>query len=334
MRRRVFIVGLGSATIAWPVAGLAQQSGKLHRVGVIFSTPPVSEMTGPGPINPVIRALVQALRDLGYAEERSLVLEHRSAEGEFDRIGGIVAELVARKVDVIVAGGGNDVAHAAKRVTSDVPIVMANSVDPVEAGIVASLARPGGNITGFTIHAGPEIEAKRLHMLKEAVPEATRVAFLGLESEWQGPQGTSLRAAAQKLGLTLFPALHTPKHYIDAFALITQDRPHALLVANHPGAYANRLLIADFAVKLRIPSMFPYHESVEAGGLISYGVSLPDLWRRAAGYVDKILKGTKPSDLPIQQPTKFELVINGRTAKALGITIPPTLLTLADEVIE
>jgi putative tryptophan/tyrosine transport system substrate-binding protein len=334
MRRREFITYLGGAMAIGPRSTQAQRSGRIHRVGVIFSTPPVSQMTGPGPINPVIRALVQAFRDLGYVEDRNLVLEFRSAEGEFDRIGGIVAELVARKVDVVVAGGGNDVAHAAKRVTSVLPIVMANSVDPVEAGIVASLARPGGNITGFTVHAGPEIEAKRLHMLKEAVPEATRVAFLGLESEWEGPQGTSLRTAAQKLNLTLFPAMHTPKHYVDAFALISQERPHALFVANHPGAYANRHLIADFAVQRRIPGMFPYGESVESGGLMSYGVSLPDLWRRAAGYIDKILKGTKPSDLPIQQPTKFDLVINGKTAKALGITIPPTLLTLADEVIE
>ena len=334
MRRREFIMGLGGVAAGWSRPICAQQStGKVYRVGLIFTTTPVSEMAGPRPIHPGFRAFVQTLRELGYVEGQNLVMEGRSAEGRYERFGEIVAELVGRKVDVIVTTG-NEMPREARRVTDTVPIVMVNSIDPVGNGVAASLARPGGNVTGFTVHAGPEIEAKRLQLLKEAVPEATRVAFLGLKGDWDGLQGTNVRAAAHVLGVTLIHAEHSPTHYADAFALITRDRPHALFVARHPANYANRQLIADFATERRIPGIYHFREITEAGGLMSYGVSVSDLFRRAAGYVDRILKGEKPGDLPIEQPTKFELVINLKAAKTLGLTIPPALLISADEVIE
>jgi putative ABC transport system substrate-binding protein len=276
---------------------------------------------------------VHGLRDLGYVEGQNLVLERRSAEGKFERFGEIVAELVGRGTDVI-ATTGVEMAKEAKRVTTAVPIVMTGSVDPVRAGIVTSLARPGGNVTGLTINTGPEFEPKRIQLLKEVAPEASRVAYLGAADDWDSHEGKALRAAARTMGVTLVHAQHTPVHYADAFTLITRERPHALFVARHPANYANRQLIADFAIEHRMPGMYPWREFVEAGGLMSYGVRVPDLYRRAAGYVDKILKGAKPADLPVEQPTRFELVLNLKTAKALGITIPPTLLARADEVIE
>jgi putative tryptophan/tyrosine transport system substrate-binding protein len=334
MRRRDIIVLFGSAVVSSPFAAQAQQPSKIHRVGLVLGVAPISTITGPDPIDPVVKAFVHGLRDLGYVEGRNLVLERRSAEGSFERFDDILKELVAQKVNVILAGGPPELLQAAKRVTSTLPIVMASGYNPVETGIVASLARPGGNITGATVHAGPDIEAKRLHLLKEAVPNATLVAFLALKSVWESLDGSSVRAAAEKLGVTLLHAEHTPAHYGDAFALITRERPHALFVARQGANFANRKLIAEFAFARRMPSISPYRESVADGGLMSYGASNPDLFRRAAAYVDKILKGAKPEDLPIEQPTKFQLAINGVTAKALGLTIPPLLLAQADEFIE
>ena len=337
MKRRAFMAGLGGAAFASPLAAWAQQANKVHRVGFINPTIPFADMAGPNPKSRMASAFVHALRDLGYVEGKNLVLKRRSAEARPERIGEIAAEFVGLKLDVIVAGGGgtnNDVAQALKRVTSTVPIVMANSSDPVEAGLVASLARPGGNITGFTGNTGPEFEAKRLQLLKEAVPEATRLAYLGLKSDWEAPAGISVRAAARVLGVTLVHAEHTPTYYADAFALITRERLQALFAARNPWILASRQLIIDFAAEHRLPIMGQTRELVEAGGLMSYATSLTDLYRRAAGHVDKVLKGAKPADLPVEQPTKFELVINMRTAKALGLAIPPTLLAIADEVIE
>jgi ABC-type uncharacterized transport system substrate-binding protein len=333
MRRREFITLFGGAVAAWPVVARAQQPGKVYRVGLILTTSPVSEMMGPDPIHPLIRAFVYALRDLGYVEGRNLVLERRSAEGRFERFGEIVAELVHGKVDVI-ATVGNEMAKEAKKVTTVVPIVMTTSIDPVGAGLVVSLARPGGNVTGLTNHPGPEFEAKRAEVLKEVLPAASRIAYLGTSDDWESDEGIAFRAAVQTMGVTLVYAQHTSTYYVDAFALISRDQPHALFVARNPANYANRKLIISFAVEHRIPGMYPYRELVEMGGLVSYGVNNLDQYRRAAGYVDKILKGTKPGELPVEQPTKFELVINLKTAKTLGITIPPALLARADEVIE
>ena len=332
MNRRTLVTGIAGAA-AWPLAARAQQPAKIHRVGIIIPTAPVSTMTGVDPINPPIKAFIHGLRDLGYIEGQNLILEPRSTEGLFERSREIVTELIGRKVDVIVVAG-NELAKEAKRVTRIVPIVMAAVSDPIDAGIISSLARPGGNVTGFTVHVGPEIDAKRLQLLKDALPEASRISFLGTKADWEGQEGTSVRAAAQILGVTLIHAEHTTTHFADAFASITRIQPHALFVARHYGNYGNRKLITDFAMGQRMPGMYVYREYVEAGGLMSYGANLPTLFRRAAGHVDKILKGAKPADLPVEQPTHFELVINGRTAKALGLTIPPTLLAFATEVIE
>lgn len=333
MRRREFIGLVGGAAVAWPRAVSAQTVEKVYRVGIVFPTSPLSEMIGPDPILPNFRAFLHGMRDLGYVEGRNLVLERRSAEGKTERFDAIVAELLGRNLDVLVTNS-NELTQVAQRLTTTLPIVMATSFGPVEAGIVASLARPGGNVTGFAAEVGPEIEAKRLQILKEMLPDATRISVLALQDVWDGPQGLHVRAAAQSLGMTLTHAAHTTTNFSDAFALIAQNRPHALFVARHPVVYANRQLIAHFAVEQRLPGMYAYREIVEAGGLMTYGVDVTDRYRRTASYVDKILKGAKPADLPVQQPTKFELVLNLKTVKALGLTVPQALLAVADEVIE
>ena len=334
MRRRKFIALVGSA-LAWPFSARAQQAEKDFRVGLILSTTPGSEMVGPDPIYPPTRAFVHALRDLGYIEGRNLVLERRTAEGRFERLNDIVAELVRLKVDVIVTGA-NPAARVAKAVVTTVPIVAIAVGDPVGDGLVQSLARPGGNLTGLMIRVGSESEAKRLQLLKEMLPSMSRVAYLGSKEnkDWEEPRGESVRTAAQVLGVTLALAEHTPRQYADAFRVISRGRAEALFVGPGPVAYADRALIVDFATRARLPSSFAFRESVELGGLMSYGVSVVDLFRRSATYVDKILKGAKPADLPVEQPTKLELVINLKTAEALGLKVPPTLLARADEVIE
>jgi putative ABC transport system substrate-binding protein len=332
---RALTVIFGLALLATPRAAGAQQAGKVYRVGYIGSSTPVSETAGSEPANPAARGFVQGLRALGYVDAQNLILERRSAEGRPERFGVIIAELVLLKADVIVTHT-DSMARAAKAVTTTVPIVMATSVDPVGAGIVQSLARPGGNITGLTIQVGPEIEAKRLELLREMLPGVSRVAYLASKEfrEWEHPYAKSVRAAAQALGVTLVRADFSPSQYADAFTLFSRARTEALFVGPSAAAYADRSLIVSLATRARLPSSFAYRESVEIGGLMSYGVNLADISRRAAGYVDKILKGAKPADLPVEQPTTFELVINPKTAKALGLTIPPSLLRRADEVIE
>ena len=332
--RRDFIGTLAGGLLAAPRAAGAQQAGKVSRVGLIFTTTPVSEMAGPEPVHPNARAFVQALRALGYVEGQNLILERRSAEGRFERFGDIVAELVRLKANVIVTAG-DAMARAAKAVTTTVPIVMATSGDPVGERVVRSLARPGGNITGLTVFVGLEIEAKRLELLRAMLPGVSRVAYLGSKEDknWERPHGQSVRTAAQALGVTLVLAEHTPHQYTDAFALIGRARAEALFVTWSPTAFADRALIVDFATRTRLPSSFANRDSVELGGLMSYGANVTENFRRAAGYVDRILKGAKPADLRVEQPTKFELVINLKTAKALGLTIPPSLLGRADEEI-
>ncbi len=324
---------LALTLLAAPLAAQAQQAGKVYRVALILTTTPVSEMAGPEPIHAPFRAFVHRLRELGYVEGRNLVLERRSAEGRFERFGDIIRELVRLRVDVIVTVT-NPAAQAAKAVTTTVPIVMASSTDPVGAGLVGSLARPGGNITGLTYSVDAEIEGKRLDLLKEALPRISRVAYLGLKGEWDSAYGESVRAAARALGLTLLLAEHTPNDFTSAFRRIERDRPDALFVGASPPAFQHRKLIVDFATRNRLPSTHSYSEAVELGGLMAYGTNAPDLFRRAADYVDRILKGARPADLPVERPTKFELVINLKTAKALGLTIPPSVLARADEVIQ
>ena len=330
MRRREFIAALGGAA-AWPLPTYSQPTATPYRVALVFTTAPISEMAGTK--HPLVRAFVEGLRSLGYVEGQNLVLERRSAEGRFERFAEIVTELVAQRVQVITTVG-NELTIETKRLTATVPIVMAGSSDPVGTGIVASLARPGGNVTGLSTTPGPEFEAKRMELLKEIVPDASRIAYLSVAADWENEVAKAVRAAAWKMGITLIHAPHNRFDYGNAFALISRERPDAIFVANSIGHYANRHLIAKHTVDQGLPTIYPYREFVELDGLMSYAPRSPDNFRRAAGYVDKILKGAKPSDLPVEQPTKFELVINLKTAKALGLNIPPTLLAHADEVIE
>jgi ABC-type uncharacterized transport system substrate-binding protein len=322
-------------TLLTALAAEAQPGGKVYRVGFILTTSPVSEMAGSEPVHPLVGAFMHGLRALGYVEGQNLILERRSAEGRFERFGDIVAELVRLKADVIVTPT-DTVTRAAKSVTTTVPIVMVGSGDPVGVGLVQSLARPGGNITGLTTIVGPEIEAKRLELLKEAQPRVARVAFLGSkeDNDWESPQGKSVRTAAPALGITLVPVEFTPHQFTDAFTRIREARLDALFVAGSGAAFADQGLIADFATRARLPSSFFFREAVELGGLMSYGLNTRDVFRRAATYVDKILKGAQPADLPVEQPARFELVINLKTAKALGLTIPRSVLSLADELIQ
>ncbi len=333
--RRAFIGSVATGLLTAPAAAQAQQAGKVYRVGLISSATPLSESAGPEPANPAARAFLQGLRALGYVEGQNLILERRSAEGRPERFGDLVAELVRLKMDVIVTYT-DPLAQAAKAVTTTVPIVMASSSDPVGAGLARSLARPGGNVTGLTIQVGPEIEAKRLELLRAMLPGVSRVAYLASkgDKEWESPWGKSVRTAARALGMTLVLAEFTPHEYAEAFARISRARAEALFVSRTSVAYADRAVIVDFATRTRLPSTFVFRESVELGGLMCYGPNLADLSRRAATYVDKILKGAKPGDLPVEQPTTFELVINLKAAKALGLTIPQSLLQQADEVIQ
>jgi putative ABC transport system substrate-binding protein len=257
----------------------------------------------------------------------------RPGKGKYERFDKIVAQLVESKVDIIV-GAGNPMAEAARRVTSTVPIVMTAVIEPVETGIVPSLARPGGNVTGFTRDAGSEIEGKRLQVLKEAIPGAARIAYMATKVEWEGPEGERIRTAAQELRVKLAHIEFIPTSYADAFPLIKRVGAQAMIASRNGIHFVHRRLIADFTLSERLPSMYAWREIVEAGGLMSYASDYADVLRRAAGYVDKILNGAKPADLPVEQPAKFELVINLKAAKALGLTIPPTLLASADEVIE
>ena len=325
-KRREFITLLGG-TAAWPLAARAQQAGKVHRIGVLETISTTLNVAN-------FYALREGLRQLGYAEGQNLVIEYRSADGRDDRFPGLARELLALKVDVIVTRG-TPAAKAVKNATSTVPVVMMASGDPVGVGLVTSLARPGGNITGLSAIVG-ELSPKRLELIKEIVPGLARIAVLANTSndavrrDWARIEtaARSLGVQSQLLDLRESDALGPT--FDDASA----RRADALVVVIDAITQANQQRIVDLAMKHRLPAIYSSREFVNAGGLISYGVSYPDLYRRAATYVDKILKGTKPADLPVVQPTKFELVINLKTAKALGIEVPPSLLALADGVIE
>jgi len=327
IRRRKFLLSAG-ALLAAPLAAEAQQAAKIARIGYLAgnlaATPRLEE------------ALRQGLRDLGYVEGRNVVIEIRDAEGKPERLPALAAELVALKVDVIVAPNTPQ-ALAAKQATRTLPIVFSFVADPVASGLVTSLARPGGNVTGLS-SLTPELVGKRLELLTQAVPGVSRVAVL-----WQpGFQGERterdmLKAAdvaAQALGVRLqFVEAQGPADIDRAFSDMTMARAGALTVLGSTMLISERRRLADLAAKNRLPAAYARREYVDAGGLMSYGTNIADLFRRTATYVDKILKGAKPADLPVEQPTTFELVINLKTAKALGITIPQSLLARADEVI-
>ena len=330
MDRRAFLAIVGGSLLKAPLAAEAQQAGKVYRVGLVAITPvPAIVSDSTHPFNSGFR---REMRDRGYVEGQNIILQLRSLDGKIERASEVVAELVRLNMDVIVTAAP-EMTRQAQRVTTTVPIVMFSRA-PVEEGLVVSLARPGGNITGLTNDTGPDLQGKLLELLRDGVPRLRRVAYLGCRAEWEGPGGMSARAAAEALGLALFLAEPSPNDYKRAFDLIARERPDAIMISQDATHYPHRRLISEFAARNRLPSMGSYREFVEAGGLMSYGHDSRDIYRRVAIYVDKILKRAKPADLPVEQPTKFELVINLKTAKALGLTIPQSVLLRADQVIQ
>ena len=323
--RRKLVIALGAGALAAPFGSFAQQPGKVWRIGFL------SSLSGP---NESTEAFRDQLRILGYIDGRNLSIEYRWSAGDDARLPEMAAALVQLKVDVIVTHAGLPPA-AAKRATSTIPIVTLATADPVGQGLVASLARPGGNLTGMSM-LSTDLTGKRVQMLREFVPKATRVAVLAMKGTPATPLLLAqMRTVAQQMGLTLLVhEVNEPGALADAFAAMQRAGAQVLIVQQAPFTAANRKLIVDLAAKYRLPAMFDLRQFVDDGGLISYGPSIPDLYRRAAYYVDKIFKGAKPADLPVEQPTKFEMFINGKTAKALGLTIPQSLLISADKVIQ
>jgi putative ABC transport system substrate-binding protein len=314
--------------LAAPLVTHAQPATKVYQIGRLSSGSPRPESTA------YEEAFRQGLRALGYVEGQNLVLEYRYAEGSAERLPALAAELVQRQVDVIVAGGVPAI-RAAQQATRTIPIVIAGVTDPVGQGLVSSLARPGGNTTGLSL-LNEELPGKRLELLKETVPQSTRIAVLANPAlPAYASRLHNLTVAAQALGLHLHVVEVCRADELDsAFAAMTRAGVDALLVIAEPALMDGlRGQVADLATTSRLPAIYDWKMYVDAGGLMAYGPSLPGIYRRTATYVDKILKGATPADLPVEQPTKFELVINLKTAQALGITIPPTLLFLADEVI-
>src|SRR5882757_2688633 len=334
MRRREFITLLGGAASAWPLGARAQHPARQRRIAIFHPAIPTTLLTETGG-GSAWRAFFSELRRLGYVEGENLIIERYSAEGHHERYADLAREIVNRNPDVIVTGT-NPVVIAFRAATSAIPLV-AFMVDPLKAGLVTSLARPGGNLTGITLDAGIEIWGKRLELLKEAVPSTAKAAFLGMRDGWEGSFGQALRNVGSQLGISLIsmlPQTGTPSEIERVFAAMAQQRPDAVLVSGEGDLYAHRRLIAELAEKNRLPAMCPYRDYVDAGGLMAYTVDLAELLRRMADDVHQILKGTKPGDIPIYQPTKFELLINLKTAKALDLILPPALLSRADEIID
>jgi len=328
--RRTFLAGTGAVLLAAPLAAEAQQAGKVARIGLLSLNLVPNRHLG--------EAFRQGLRDLGYVEGRNVVIEYRDAEGKPERLPALAAELVALKVDVIVTGGGTPPALAAKQATKTIPIVFSSVPDPVTDKLVTSLARPGGNVTGSS-NLNPELVGKCLEQLKQVVPGVSRVAVLwqpgAMDERTEQDILKAADVAARALGVRLQVVEARGSADVDrALSDITRARAAALTVLPSAMLFTERRRLVALAAKNRLPAVYAQREFVDAGGLMSYGPNLADLFRRAAVYVDKILKGAKPADLPVEQPTKFELVINLKTAKALGLTIPPSVLGRADEVIQ
>jgi putative tryptophan/tyrosine transport system substrate-binding protein len=321
------IVIVALAILVAPLAAEAQQPKHVHRIGALSG---LGTTPGRGPF---VEAFLEGMRALGYVEGQNLVLEYRAAAGHYERLPALAAELVQLKPDVIVTQG-TPAALAAKDATTTIPIVMVGVGDPVGSGLVASLARPGGNITGRSV-LSPELVGKQLEFLKDVLPTVSRVAVLwNPANPAHALMVRAAEVAAQALGVQLYLVeARGPDAFDSAFAAMTSAHAGALLVLVDNIFFEHRRRLAELAAMSHLPTMHQDRALVEAGGLISYAASPPDLWRRGATYVDKILKGAKPADLPVEQPTTFELVINLQTAQALGITIPPTLLILADAVI-
>jgi putative ABC transport system substrate-binding protein len=324
MRRRDFIKGIASSATVWPLAARAQQAGKLPTIGLL----------GPNALiwTPLTTVFVERLRQLGWIEDRTVAIEYRWTEGRPERVAEVAAEFVRRKVDVIVTNGSS--VTAIKHVTSIIPIVFAVAADPVGGGLVASLARPGGNITGLSVEAS-DLATKKLELLREIVPRLRRLALMRNAGNPEAALETGdVETAARTLGLDVAPLeIRRPEDIAPAFEAL-KAKADALYVVQDALVTANRTPIITLALGARLPTIFASRDHVQAGALMSYGPNFSEMFRRAAEYVDKILRGTKPGDIPVEQPTKFNLAINLTTAKALGLTVPPSLLARADEVIE
>jgi len=326
MRRRAAFCMAVFSMLALTVAADAQQSTKVWRLGILSGEPPTESL-------PVVTPFLEELRKLGYAEGRSLAIERRWAEAREQKLPTLARELVYEKVDVILAITAAAVI-AAKQITIAIPIVMIVNSDPVETGLVASLARPGGNVTGFS-PINPALAGKRLEFLREVVPEVRRVAVLWEPIEAKIPDFRETRVAAQTLGLQLQSLeVRHPDDFARVFAAATAEHADTLLILGSPTTVIHRAQIIDFAARAQLPGMYDKKEFATDGGLMAYIPSPVEHGRRTAAYVDKILQGAKPADLPIEQPTRFELVVNLKTANTLGLAIPPSVLARADEVIE
>jgi putative tryptophan/tyrosine transport system substrate-binding protein len=327
LRRREFITLLGGAAATWPIAARAQQPPKLRRIGVLWPNPLATSVH-------FVEAFKQGLRELGYVEGQNITIEFRSTEGRDDRLADLATELVRLPVDVIQTATSPSI-RAAQQATRTIPIIMGNCQDPVSEGFIASLARPGGNITGQTL-LSPDLAAKRLQLLKEVVPTLSRVAVLWNASD--PALALSLRetlAAAQTLRLEFRSlGVRDPSEFEVAFRTAIQENAEALVILEDNLTFRFRSEIASLAEATKMPAMYGLREYTEAGGLVAYGPNLAQMYRHSATFVDKILKGAKPADLPVEQPTRFELLINLKTARTLGLDVPPILLARTDEVIE
>jgi putative ABC transport system substrate-binding protein len=337
MDRRTFLSGITVGLLAAPLTAGAQP-GRVWRIGVLFGGTPTADMAGPEPRSAILRSFLEGLHELGYVEGQNVMIERRSAEGKTQRLPDLFGELVRLNVDVILASG-EQTTPALLGLTKTIAIVQPTLMDPVERGYVKSLARPGGNLTGLSLRVDPAISGKLLELLKEIGPRISRVAvFHQTASAGIRPSATFLDAmapAANRLQVTLLPVVvNREEEFGAAFAAIERQRADGLIIEGNGINFLRVRLIVDFTAKSRVPAAAGSREVAEAGGLMAYGPNVSANFRRAATYVDKILKGANPGDLPVEQPTKFELVINLKTAKALGLTIPRSLLERADQVLE
>ena len=327
IKRRKFLTLFGGAVLAWPLAVRAQPMAKVWHVGMLETTAATLNATN-------LDAFKQALRQLGYVEGQNLIVEYRSSDGHIERFPQLATDLIRLNVDIIITRG-TPAALAAKKATATIPIVMAAIGEPVETGMVASLARPGGNVTGLSAFV-TELTAKRIEIMREVIPQLSRMALIDNMANRSVPaQWDETKRAAFALGIQ--PQLYDVRKAEDierAFSSAIAQRVNALSVGNDSVVIANRIQVVQLAAKHRLPAIYATRDFVDAGGLLSYAAHYPDLYRRAAAYVDKIFKGAKPTDLPVEQPTKFEMVVNLKAASALGLTVPSTLLARADEVIE
>jgi putative tryptophan/tyrosine transport system substrate-binding protein len=334
MTRREFVALVATAAAFQPLVAAAQGPAKQYRIAFVHSGIPANQLTETaGPF--WVRRFFEALRALGYVEEWNLLVERYSAEGYYDRFPALAYQVVARNPDVIVANS-NELVQAFREATTTIPILGIVG-DPVQSGLVKSLARPGGNVTGVSIDAGIEVYGKQLQILKEAIPSVAKVAFLTSRGTWDGTAGRELRKAGERLGVSLtgiLPPEVNPAQLRRAFAEIAQQGLDAVVVGGEGTFLANRGVIVELAGEYRVAAQYPYRDYVEQGGLMAYAPDLGELAQRLADDVHRILHGAKPGDLPVYQPTKFELVINLKTAEALGLTLPPSILGRADEVIE